>query len=93
MGVIAWIVLGLAAGLIANLLIPGKRSEGLILTCLAGVAGALAGGWTATNLFHAHTLHVFFSLSTWLTAIIGAAILLLAYRLVAGRPGHGSVHR
>jgi hypothetical protein len=34
MGIIAWIVLGLGAGLIANMLIPGKRSQGLIITCL-----------------------------------------------------------
>ena len=43
MGIIAWIVLGLAAGLLANMLIPGKRSQGLVLTCLIGIAGALAG--------------------------------------------------
>jgi hypothetical protein len=43
MGIIAWIVLGLAAGLIANMLIPGKRSQGFIVTCLIGVAGALGG--------------------------------------------------
>jgi len=41
MGIIAWIVLGLGAGLLANLLIPGRRSEGLFLTCLIGIAGAL----------------------------------------------------
>ena len=35
MGVIAWIVLGLGAGL----LIPGRRSQGLILTCVIGIAG------------------------------------------------------
>ena len=40
MGIIAWIVLGLAAGLAANMLIPGKRSQGLILTCVIGIAGA-----------------------------------------------------
>ncbi len=85
MSIIAWIVLGLAAGLIANMLIPGKRSQGLILTCLIGVAGALGGGWAATTLFHVHTLHGFFNLSTWLTAIVGAAILLLAFHLVTGR--------
>jgi hypothetical protein len=39
MGIIAWIVLGLGAGLLANLLIPGKRSQGLILTCLIGIVG------------------------------------------------------
>ncbi len=93
MGVIAWIVLGLAAGLLANTLIPGKRSQGLVLTCLIGIVGALGGGWAATTLFHAHTLHGFFSLSTWLTAIAGSAILLLARRLVTGRTGHSAAHR
>ena len=93
MGIIAWIVLGLAAGLLANMLIPGKRSQGLILTCLIGIAGALGGGWVATKLFHIHSLQGFFNLSTWLTAIAGAAILLLAYRLVTGRTGHRMAHR
>ncbi len=55
MGIIAWIILGLAAGLLANMLIPGKRSQGLILTCLIGIAGALGGGWVATKLFHIHS--------------------------------------
>ena len=87
MSIIAWIVLGLAAGLIANMLIPGRRSQGLIITCLIGVAGALGGGWIATKLFHIHSLQGFFNLSTWLTAIAGAAILLLAYHLVSGRSG------
>ncbi len=81
------IVLGLAAGLLANMLIPGKRSQGLIITCVTGIAGALPGGWAATRLFHIHTLHGFFNLSTWLTAIAGAAALLLAYHLVTGPSG------
>lgn len=85
MGIIAWIVLGLVAGLLANILIPGKRSQGLILTCVIGIAGALGGGWAATALFHVHTLNGFFNLSTWLTAIVGAAVLLLAVYLVSGR--------
>jgi uncharacterized membrane protein YeaQ/YmgE (transglycosylase-associated protein family) len=87
MGIIAWIVLGLAVGLLANMLIPGKRQQGLILTCLIGVAGALLGGWLATKLFHIHSLQGFFNASTWLTAIAGAAILLLAYHLVTGQSG------
>jgi uncharacterized membrane protein YeaQ/YmgE (transglycosylase-associated protein family) len=85
MGIIAWIVLGLGAGLLANMLIPGRRSQGLVLTCLIGVAGALLGGWLATKLFHVHTLQGFFNLSTWLTAIAGAAVLLLAYHLYTSR--------
>ena len=93
MGIIAWIVLGLAAGLLANMLIPGRRSQGLILTCLIGVAGALGGGWAATKLFHVHTLNGFFNLSTWLTAIVGAAVLLLIYHLVSGQSGRSGRSR
>ena len=57
---------------------------------MIGILGALAGGWLATKLFHVHTLHGFFNLSTWLTAIVGAAILLLIFHLFTVR---GSVQR
>ena len=87
MGIIAWIILGLGAGLIANMLIPGRRQQGLILTCLIGIAGALLGGWAATQIFHIHSLNGFFNASTWLTAIAGAAVLLLAYHLATRGSG------
>jgi len=90
MSIIAWIVLGLGAGLLANMAIPGKRQQGLILTCLIGIAGALLGGWAATTIFHIHSLNGFFNASTWLTAIAGAAVLLLAYHLVSGRSSRKS---
>jgi uncharacterized membrane protein YeaQ/YmgE (transglycosylase-associated protein family) len=93
MGIIAWIVLGLVAGLLANMLIPGRRSQGLILTCVIGIAGALAGGWVATRVFHVHTLHGFFNLSTWLTAIAGAAVLLLVFHLISARSSGSSRSR
>ena len=89
MGIIAWIVLGLFAGLIANMLIPGRRQQGLILTCVIGIVGALLGGWVATKIFHLHhhALQGFFNLSTWITAILGAAVLLLIYHLVTNQSG------
>src|ERR1700684_2895728 len=93
MGIIAWIVLGLASGLIANMLIPGRRSQGLLLTCVIGIVGALLGGWLATKLFHIHSLQGFFNLSTWITAIVGAAALLLAFHLVTSRAGGSSRSR
>ena len=89
MGIIAWIVLGLGAGLLANMLIPGRRSQGLIITCLIGIAGALLGGWAATKLFHIHSLQGFFNLSTWITAIVGAAILLLIFHLFSANRSSG----
>ena len=81
MGIIAWIVLGLGSGLLANMLIPGGRSPGIVVTCVIGIVGALLGGWLATKIFHVHTLQGFFNISTWLTAIAGAAILLIGYHL------------
>jgi uncharacterized membrane protein YeaQ/YmgE (transglycosylase-associated protein family) len=87
MGIIGWIILGLGAGLIANMLIPGRRQQGLLITCLIGIAGALLGGWAATKIFHIHSLHGFFNASTWLTAIVGAAVLLLIYHLVTSNSG------
>jgi len=58
-----------------------------------GIAGALLGGWLATKLFHVVTRHGFFNLSTWLTAIAGAAVLLLAYHLVTSRSADRSRSR
>jgi hypothetical protein len=53
----------------------------------------LLGGWLATKLFHLHTLNGFFNLSTWLTAIAGAGVLLIGYQLATGRSGHQAVRR
>ena len=85
MGIIAFIILGLLAGLIAKALLPGNDPGGLIVTTLIGIAGALLGGFLASALFDAHPLDEFFDLSTWLTAIVGSIVLLVIYRMVVGR--------
>ncbi|MEV5501498.1 GlsB/YeaQ/YmgE family stress response membrane protein [Nonomuraea fuscirosea] len=85
MGIIAWIILGLVAGLLARMLVPGKDSQGLIITLVLGIAGALLGGFVATQVFHVSGIQGFFNLSTWICAIVGAAVLLLAYNLITGR--------
>ena len=85
MGIIAFIVLGLLAGAIAKALLPGDDPGGFLVTAIIGVVGALIGGFLAGALFDADPLDEFFDISTWLTAIIGAIILLLIYRLVVSR--------
>ncbi|HEV3172111.1 MAG TPA: GlsB/YeaQ/YmgE family stress response membrane protein [Actinocrinis sp.] len=85
MGVIAWIVLGIIVGVIAEHFVSGRKSHGLIVTCLIGIAGALLGGWIATTVFHVHSLQGFFNLSTWITALAGSVVLLGAAQLVEGR--------
>lgn len=85
MGIIAFIILGLLAGLIAKALLPGDDPGGLIVTTIIGVVGALLGGFLAGVLFDADPLDEFFDVSTWLTAIVGAIVLLAIYRVVVGR--------
>ncbi|TDB88228.1 GlsB/YeaQ/YmgE family stress response membrane protein [Actinomadura sp. KC216] len=87
MGIIAWIILGLVAGVIARALVPGEDPQGLIVTTLIGVAGALLGGFLATRLLDVDGVQGFFDLSTWITAIAGSAVLLLAYHLITSRGG------
>jgi uncharacterized membrane protein YeaQ/YmgE (transglycosylase-associated protein family) len=84
MGIIAFIILGLLAGLIAKALLPGDDPGGLIITTIIGVVGAILGGFLAGVLFDADPMDEFFDISSWLTAIVGAMILLLIYRMVAG---------
>jgi len=85
MGIIAFIVLGLVAGAIAKLIMPGEDPGGIIVTALIGIAGALVGGFLASALFGADPLDEFFDVSTWLTAIVGAILLLAVYRVTIGR--------
>ena len=82
MGVIAWIVLGAIADIIAEHL-TGRRF-GLLMATFVRIVGALLGGFLAKALFHVQTLNTFFNLSTWITAIVGAAILFLLMRAVSG---------
>ncbi|MFE9844042.1 GlsB/YeaQ/YmgE family stress response membrane protein [Streptomyces goshikiensis] len=84
MGIIAWIVIGLLAGIIAKALLPGRDPGGLIITVLIGIAGALLGGWLGKVLFGVDSIDGFFEVSTWVAAIVGSMILLLAYRMVSG---------
>jgi uncharacterized membrane protein YeaQ/YmgE (transglycosylase-associated protein family) len=84
MGIIAFLILGLLAGIIAKAIFPGDDPGGLIITMIIGVAGALLGGFLASALFGAHPLDDFFDVSTWITAIVGSMILLAAYRLIDG---------
>jgi uncharacterized membrane protein YeaQ/YmgE (transglycosylase-associated protein family) len=84
-GIIAFIILGLLAGAIAKAILPGDDPGGFIVTTLIGIAGALLGGFLAAAIFDAHPLDEFFDISTWLTAIVGAIVLLVIYRMVVGR--------
>ena len=64
---------------------PGNDPGGIIVTIIIGIVGAILGGFLAQVLFGRNTVDEFFDISTWLTAIIGAILLLVVYRMVVGR--------
>ncbi len=83
MGILGWIVLGLFAGAIAKLIMPGEDPGGIIVTTLIGIAGAIVGGLIASAL-DIGDLDEFFDIGTWLIAIAGSLLLLGVYRMVVG---------
>jgi uncharacterized membrane protein YeaQ/YmgE (transglycosylase-associated protein family) len=85
MGIIARIVLGAVAGLIAERL-TGSRT-GVAMATVVGIIGALLGGFLAKVLFGVHSLNSFFNLSTWVTAIVGAVVLLAVMHALTGSRG------
>lgn len=84
MGFFSFLILGLIAGAIAKLILPGKQGGGWFVTLLLGVVGAMLGGWLGGLIFNVN-LQGFFNLSTWLLAIGGSILVLLIYGLIAGR--------
>ncbi|MDJ0379060.1 GlsB/YeaQ/YmgE family stress response membrane protein [Cryobacterium sp. PH31-L1] len=84
MGFFGFLLLGLLAGAIAKLILPGKQAGGWFITLILGVVGAFLGGWLGGLLFNA-PLEDFFSLQTWVLAIIGSLIVLVIYGFIAGR--------
>lgn len=84
MGIIGWILLGLVAGVIAKAIMPGDDPGGIIVTILLGIVGALIGGFLANALLGRDVNEQFFDLATWVSAIVGALIVLAIYRAVAG---------
>lgn len=92
MGIIGWIMLGLLAGAIAKLIMPGDDPGGIIVTTLIGIAGALVGGFIASAL-DIGDIDEFFDIGTWLIAIGGALLLLFLYRLITGDRTHGGAYR
>lgn len=81
MGIIAWIVLGLIAGAIAKAILPGKQGGGWIATLILGVVGALLGGWIGSAIFNVG-LEDFWSIQTWLVAILGALLVLVIWGFI-----------
>ena len=83
MGIIGWIVLGLISGALARAIMPGRQGGGIIVTLILGVVGAVVGGFLGSAIFDVG-VEEFWSLSTWVLAILGSLIVLFIWGLVTG---------
>ncbi len=82
MGILSWILLGLIAGALAKLIMPGRNGGGIIVTIVLGIIGAFVGGFVV-SLFGYGTVTEF-NLGSIVAATIGAILLLALFRAFAG---------
>ena len=82
--IIGWIIFGLIAGVIAKAIMPGRDPGGAIVTILLGIAGSLVGGFIGRTLFYRGDNEPG-TIISMVFAVIGAIILLAAYRMIRGR--------
>lgn len=80
MGIFSWIIMGLIAGFVAKLIVPGKDPGGVIITMILGIAGALLGGYIGTHLGWGTVAG--FDLRSLGLSVGGAIVLLIAYRFI-----------
>lgn len=82
MGILGWIAFGLIVGIVAKFLMPGRDPGGFIVTILVGIAGAIVGGFLGRAVGWYDTGDPV----GFVMAVLGAIVLLVAYRLIARGP-------
>jgi uncharacterized membrane protein YeaQ/YmgE (transglycosylase-associated protein family) len=83
--IISLIIVGLIAGAIARLLVPGRQDIGIAGTIVLGIVGSFIGGFLGYLLFHKDGDQGFFQPSGIIGSIIGAVIALLIWQRVGNR--------
>ncbi|SHG17325.1 Uncharacterized membrane protein YeaQ/YmgE, transglycosylase-associated protein family [Jatrophihabitans endophyticus] len=85
MFVIGFIIVGLIAGAIARLLVPGRDPMGIIGTIVLGMVGSLVGGFLGYLIFHKDGDDGMFQVSGIVGSVLGSILVLLVWRKVGGR--------
>ncbi|WP_237319909.1 GlsB/YeaQ/YmgE family stress response membrane protein [Streptomyces sp. JJ36] len=83
-GVVSWLILGLIAGTVAKVLLPGRDPGGILGTALIGVAGAFLGGWLSATFLDRPVSDNVVDPALWVAAVAGSLVLLVAYRIFFG---------
>jgi uncharacterized membrane protein YeaQ/YmgE (transglycosylase-associated protein family) len=83
--ILTMIVVGLLAGALARLLVPGKQSMSILTTIVLGIVGSFVGGFLGYLIFHKDASEGFFQPSGLIGSVIGAVIALLIWTRVGRR--------
>ena len=83
--IVSLIIIGLIAGALARLIIPGKQDIGIPKTILIGIIGSFVGGFLGYLIFHHDKTNGFFQPSGIIGSVIGAVLVLLVYLRISGR--------
>ena len=85
MSFIWWLIIGLIAGALARLIMPGRDPMGIIATILLGIVGSILGGLVSWGIWGAETPDSGFRPAGLLLSILGAIIVLWIYRMIRSR--------
>ncbi len=87
--IVSIIVIGLIAGALARLVVPGRQDMSILMTMLLGIVGSFVGGFLGYLLFHKDAQDGFLQPAGIIGAFIGAVIVLLIWTRVGGRRSVG----
>jgi uncharacterized membrane protein YeaQ/YmgE (transglycosylase-associated protein family) len=85
MGILSWLIVGAIAGWVAGKLVPGDEGYGVIGTIIAGIVGALVGGWLFALLTNKEDWLTGIDITTLIAAIVGAVIVVVVWQMLTGR--------